>query len=211
MRHAKRSQRLSRPLTSRKSLLRHLVSGLVKHERITTTFARAKETQRLADRLVTWGKDGSLAARREVFTVLQDRTLTKRLFADVAPLFQDRRGGYTRVMRLQTRRGDGAQLALLEFVAHTAVVSPPKPAAKPKKKTAAPASTKAEAAQEPRKEQAHDRAAAASAPGAASGAAAATPEAPAPADVSKQKPDAAKPKGFLAGLRGAWRRKKTDE
>ena len=210
MRHAKRSQRLSRPLTSRTSLLRHLVSGLVQHERITTTFARAKEAQRLADRLITWGKNGSLAARREVFSVLQDRTLTKRLFADVAPLFQDRRGGYTRVMRLQTRRGDGAQLALLELVAHTAVISQPKPAAKPKKKTAA-ASTKADAAPGPRKAQEHDRAATASTPAEASDVTAATPEAPAPSEASKKKPDAAKSKGFLAGLRGAWRRKKTDE
>ncbi len=203
MRHAKRSQRLSRPLTSRKSLLRHLVSGLVKHERITTTFARAKETQRLADRLVTWGKNGSLAARREVFTVLQDRTLTKRLFAEVAPLFQDRRGGYTRVMRLQTRRGDGAQLALLEFVAHTAVISSsPKPSAASKKKAA----TKSDAVKAPRKESSREPAAAPSTPGAAA------TEDPAATPSEAEPPKAAKPKkGFLSGLRDAWRRKKTDE
>ena len=198
MRHAKRSQRLSRPLTSRKSLLRHLASGLVEHERITTTFARAKETQRLADRLITWGKDGSLAARREVFTILQDRTLTKRLFAEIAPLFQERRGGYTRVVRLNTRRGDGAQLALLELVAHTTIVAPPKPAAKPKSKTAA--------AKEPRKESEKDRTAAT--PEGEAPRAAAEPSAP---SAESAKPAKSKPKGFLAGLRDAWRRKQTDE
>ena len=185
MRHAKQSQRLSRPLTSRKSLFRHLLTGVVRHERITTTFARAKATQPLADRLITLGKDGSLAARRQVFDVLQDRTLTKRLFAEVAPLFQERHGGYTRVVRLRRRRGDGAELALLELVAHTA---PVQPVSKPKKKSATTPAADASTAT----------------------AKTAAPE-PVPAEQTPKPAAESKPKRFLQGLRDAWRRKKTDE
>lgn len=190
MRHAKHSQRLSRPLTSRKSLLRHLVTGVVRHERITTTVARAKATQRLADRLITLGKDGSLTARREVFNVLQDRTLTKRLFAEVAPLFQERRGGYTRVVRLSRRQGDGAELALLELVAHTTKIQAPAPA-KAKKKNASAGKPSAQAAS----------------PATEGAAPAVAPAAEAPKKPAAEK----KPKRFLQGLRDAWRRKKTDE
>ena len=115
MRHAKRNQRLSRPSEHREALLHSLVKSLVVHGRITTTYARAKEAQRLADRLVTCGKDGSIHARRRAFRVLQDRTLVKQLFAEIAPRFVDVPGGYTRVVRLSTRLGDGAQQALLAF------------------------------------------------------------------------------------------------
>ena len=115
MRHAKRSQRLSRTSEARDALVHSLVQNLVIHGRITTTWARAKEAQRLADRLVTWGKDGSVHARRQAFRILQDRTLVKQLFADVAPRFGDVAGGYTRVVRGGYRRGDGAQEAILAF------------------------------------------------------------------------------------------------
>ena len=199
MRHAKQSQRLSRPLTSRKSLFRHLLTGVVRHERITTTFARAKATQRLADRLITLGKDGSLSARRQVFDVLQDRTLTKRLFAEVAPLFQERQGGYTRVVRLNRRQGDGAELALLELVAHTTKIQP---TAKPKKKSAAAAAPGEKPSAAPKAKEPETQATGTPSP--------ATPsEAPA---AETTKPAAqSKPKRFLQGLRDAWRRKKTDE
>ena len=115
MRHAKRSQRLSRPHDQRQALLRHLVSSLIAHDQIRTTWHRAKEAQRLADRLVTFGKAGGVHARQRALRVLQDRGLVKRLFSDVAPRFVDRRGGYTRVVRLGFRRGDGAEEALLTF------------------------------------------------------------------------------------------------
>ena len=84
------------------------------HGQIRTTYARAKEAQRLVDRLVTLGKEGSLHARRRAFRILQDRTLVKQLFGEIAPTFVDVSGGYTRVVRLLAlRRGDGAQLAVL--------------------------------------------------------------------------------------------------
>lgn len=115
MRHARRNQRLSRPSEHRKALLGTLVKELVTHEKIRTTPARAKEAQRLADRLVTLGKDGGLSARRRVFQILQDRTLTKRVFTEIAPRFLDVQGGYTRVLRLLPRQGDGAEQAVLSF------------------------------------------------------------------------------------------------
>ncbi len=201
MRHARRHRRLNRPLTARKSLLRHLVSGLVLHERITTTFARAKETQRLADHLITWGKEGSLSARREVFDVLQDRTLTKRLFADVAPLFQDRQGGYTRVIRLNHRRGDGAALAMLELVQHTTTAQAPA-TAKPKKKVVRPPAPVGEAASSAKERVEAPTTSIAETPPAAT-----TPQ----AAPSAEAPKTGKPKRFLEGLRDIWRRKKTDE
>lgn len=115
MRHATRNQRLSRPTEQKEALVNGLVRSLVLHGQIQTTLARAKETQRLADRLVTLGKDGSIHARRRAFRVLQNRTLVSQLFTDIAPRFGDVAGGYTRVMRLALRRGDGAQKALLAF------------------------------------------------------------------------------------------------
>ena len=115
MRHAKRSQALSRTSSEREALLDGLVQNLILHDQSKTTHARAKEAQRLADRLVSLGKEGSIASRRRALRVLQDRTLVKRLFADIAPRFVDVHSGYTRVLRLSTRRGDGAQRSLLAF------------------------------------------------------------------------------------------------
>ena len=113
MRHATRNQRLSLPSEHRESTLHALVRNLVIHGQIRTTWARAKEAQRLADRLVTLGKNGSVHSRRQAFRVLQDRSLVKQLFAEIAPRYVDTSGGYTRVLRLAFRRGDGAQQALL--------------------------------------------------------------------------------------------------
>ena len=133
MRHAKRNQRLSLPSEHRQAVLHGLMKGLVVHGQIRTTYARAKEAQRMADRLVTLGKEGSVHARRRAFRILQDRTLVKQLFAEIAPRFMDVSGGYTRVLRLSFRRGDGAQRALLALsrlpVARPAIPSGAKPSA----------------------------------------------------------------------------------
>lgn len=152
MRHATRNQRLSRPSEHREALLHGLVKSLITHGQITTTHARAKEAQRLADRLVGLGKDGSIHARRRAFRVLQNRSVVKQLFAEIAPRFVDTPGGYTRVVRLsQLRRGDGAQLAVLAFsrlpVAHPALPTGSKPAQAPKA-PAAPARPVAEKTKE---------------------------------------------------------------
>ncbi len=129
MRHATQSQRLSRKSSHRDAMLDNLVKSLIVHGQIRTTHARAKQAQRLADRLVTWGKDGSVHARRQAYRVLQDRFLVKQLFADIAPRFIDAPGGYTRVIRLGLRRGDGAQKSVLAFSRLPAML-PSAPAAK---------------------------------------------------------------------------------
>ena len=152
MRHATRNQRLSRPSEHRESLLHGLIKSLITHGQITTTHARAKEAQRLADRLVSLGKDGGVHSRQRAFRVLQNRTLVKQLFAEIAPRFVDTPGGYTRVIRLsQLRRGDGAQLAVLAFsrlpAAQPALPAGTKPAQAPKA-PAAPSRPAAEKAEE---------------------------------------------------------------
>ena len=113
MRHAKSNQRLSLPSEHRQSVVHGLLKDLVVYGQIQTTFARAKVAQRLADRLVTLGKEGSVHSRRQAFRVLQNRTLVKQLFTEIAPRYGDVAGGYTRVLRLGLRRGDGAQKAVL--------------------------------------------------------------------------------------------------
>ncbi|MBI2093595.1 MAG: 50S ribosomal protein L17 [Candidatus Omnitrophica bacterium] len=130
MRHASNQQRLSRPTGHRQALLNNLLKSLVTHGQIRTTHARAKQAQRLADRLVTYGKDGSIHARRQAFRLLQNRSAVKLLFSDIAPRFLDVPGGYTRVVRLNYRRGDGAQEALLAFSRLPAAVAPKTQAAK---------------------------------------------------------------------------------
>ena len=152
MRHATRNQRLSRPSAHRGAILDALVQGLVTHGHIRTTHARAKEAQRLADRLVSLGKEGSVHSRRLAFRVLQDRTLVKRLFAEIAPRYVDVSGGYTRVTRLALRRGDGAQQALLALsrlpAGRPAAPAGPPPAQAPMAPTRRPPEA-AEAAKKP--------------------------------------------------------------
>ncbi len=140
MRHAKRSQRLSHPTEQKEALVGSLVRGLILHGQIQTTLARAREAQRLADRLVSLGKEGSIHARRRAFRILQDRTLVSQLFTDIAPRYGDVPGGYTRVMRLSFRRGDGAQKAVLAFSRKPALepASPQPKASQAPKPTAAP-------------------------------------------------------------------------
>ena len=135
-----------------------MVSGLIKslivHGQITTTYARAKEAQRLADRLVSLGKDGSIHSRRRAFRVLQSRSLVKQLFAEVAPRFVEIPGGYTRVLRLSLRRGDGAQQALLAFTRLPRVVPAAPQGAKPApapKTQPAPERVRTEKAEETKK------------------------------------------------------------
>ena len=142
MRHNTRSQRLSLPSDQRSATMYNLVRNLVVHGQIRTTLARAKETQRLADRLVTMGKEGSVHSRRRAFRILQDRLLVKQLFAEIAPRYLDVSGGYTRVTRLGLRRGDGAQIALISLTRLPATVPAAAPSSKPAKAPDAPAKPK---------------------------------------------------------------------
>ncbi len=113
--HRQTQQRLGRNVAERKALFKNLVSSLLNYQQITTTLPKAKAAKRMADRVITLGKTDTLSSRRRVFTVLQDHDLTSRVFKDVAPRFKARKGGYTRILQLGRRKGDGAQLALLEL------------------------------------------------------------------------------------------------
>ena len=115
MRHAVRGRKLGRTTAHRRALFRNQLTALVQHERITTTLAKAKELRPLADKMVTQGKRGTLHARRRARRWL-NRHMVKKLFDDIAPRFAERQGGYTRVLKLGPRKGDGAEMALIEFV-----------------------------------------------------------------------------------------------
>ena len=115
MRHLKAGRKLNRTAAHRKALLRNLLKALVLREQVRTTDAKAKELRRWADRLVTLGKKNSVHTRRLAFSYLGSRKLVQRLFDEVAPRFQGRAGGYTRVLKIGPRRGDAAPVSLVEF------------------------------------------------------------------------------------------------
>jgi large subunit ribosomal protein L17 len=97
-------------------MLRNQVRSLLIHERIETTVTRAKETRRLAEKMITLAKQDTLHARRQARAFLRDESLVKHLFDNIAPRYKDRNGGYTRIVRVGTRRGDAVETALLELV-----------------------------------------------------------------------------------------------
>ena len=115
MRHRKDYRKLNRATDQRLALLRSLVSSLLRHNRIKTTAPQAKEAARMADRLITTAKRGDLAARRQALRQIPDPDLIAYLFDEIALRYQDRGGGYTRIIKAGTRRGDSAQMAILEL------------------------------------------------------------------------------------------------
>jgi len=116
MRHRVRGRKLGRTTAHRKALFRNQLTALFTHERIITTLAKAKELRPMAERMVSLAGTGSLPARRKVLTMVPDKIIVRRLFDEIAPRFVDRPGGYTRIMRLGRRHGDGAEMAIIEFV-----------------------------------------------------------------------------------------------
>ena len=96
-------------------MLRNMVTSLLDHEQIRTTDAKAKEVRRVAERMITLGKRGDLHARRQALSVLRDTKITAKLFDELATRYKDRPGGYTRILKLGARRGDGAEIALIEL------------------------------------------------------------------------------------------------
>jgi large subunit ribosomal protein L17 len=127
MRHLNRGRKLSRTSAHRKALFKNLVLALIRHERIKTTDAKAKELRRFADRMVTLGKQGDLAARRRAFAFMQSHDAVKKLFDEIAPRFKERHGGYTRVIKFGVRRGDAAPLSIIEFTGTEAEAKKKKP------------------------------------------------------------------------------------
>jgi large subunit ribosomal protein L17 len=116
MRHLKQGRKLGRTSAHRKALLRNLATALLEHERIVTTGPKAKELRRVADKLVTLGKRGDLHARRQALQVVRSPDVVRKLFNDIAPRYLERKGGYTRILRLGYRPGDAAEMAVIELV-----------------------------------------------------------------------------------------------
>ncbi len=115
MRHRKGYKKLNRPTDQRMAVLRGIVTGLILHESVKTTVARAKEAARLADKLVQWAKRGDLHSRRLALRVIPNKDVIHKLFSEIGPRFEDRNGGYTRVIRAGMRRGDSAEMAILTW------------------------------------------------------------------------------------------------
>lgn len=133
MRHRMEKNRLGRSSAHREAMLRNMVTSLMEHERVETTVAKAKELRRVADRMVTLAKRGDLHAVRQAMKVIRKRSVAKKLFGELAILFQGRNGGYTRILKVGRRPGDNAEMAIIELVAKTAEKKARKAAAKGKK------------------------------------------------------------------------------
>ncbi len=117
MRHNVRGRKLNRTASHRKMMFRNLVTDLFRYERVRTTTAKAKEARSLAERLITYAKAGDLNSRRMAARRLTDPAVLKKLFEELGPRYQDRPGGYTRILKLgQPRHGDNADMAILELV-----------------------------------------------------------------------------------------------
>jgi len=116
MRHGVSGRKFNRPTNQRLALYRNQVTELLKHESITTTEPKAKEVRLFAERMITLGKKGNLEARRRVLAFLYSEDVVNKVFAEIAPRFATRNGGYTRVIKLGIRVGDGAPMAKLELV-----------------------------------------------------------------------------------------------
>jgi large subunit ribosomal protein L17 len=151
MRHRNSGRQLSRNSSHRHALLRNMATSLLRHETIRTTVPKAKELRRVVEPLITLAKVDSLAKRRLAFSRLRDVSIVEKLFADLGPRFKARAGGYTRILKMEPRPGDSADMALMQLV-DSAVVQADKsedtkPAKAPKKsKKAAPDESEAAAA-----------------------------------------------------------------
>ena len=116
MRHKLAGRGLGRSTKDRRALYRNQVTALLTHEKITTTEAKAKEVRSLTEKMITLGKDGSLASRREALAFITDKKIVDKLFAEIAPGYTNRSGGYTRLLKLGPRRGDNAPMVQIELV-----------------------------------------------------------------------------------------------
>jgi large subunit ribosomal protein L17 len=139
MRHQRSGKKLGRTSAHRKALYSNLAGALIEHGRIETTEAKAKAVKPLAEKMITLGKRGDLHARRQALASLRSNDVVHRLFADVAPRFADRAGGYTRIVKLGPRQGDAADMVYLEFVDFEPVATPLAPPRATREEAGAPA------------------------------------------------------------------------
>ena len=119
MRHARAGKKLGRDSAHRRALYANLAGALIEHGRIKTTEAKAKAVKPLAEQMITLGRRGDLAARRQAISTLRSKDVVHKLFTEVAPRFADRPGGYTRIVKLGPRQGDAADMVYLELVDYT--------------------------------------------------------------------------------------------
>ena len=116
MRHRVAGRKFDRPTAHRLAMFRNLVTDLLRYEQIRTTEAKAKEIRGLAEKMITLGKDGTLPARRQALAFIYDKDVVRKVFDDLGPRYQTRSGGYTRIVRMGPRLGDGAPIVSLELV-----------------------------------------------------------------------------------------------
>lgn len=109
-------RKLGRTTPHRRAMLRNLTTDLLREGRIETTVTRAKETRRMAEKMITLGKRGDLHARRQALAYIFDESVVTKVFEEIAPGYADRQGGYTRILKKGPRRGDGAEMAIIELV-----------------------------------------------------------------------------------------------
>ena len=147
MRHRKHTFKVGRTTSHRKAMLANAVCSLIDNGRITTTLVKAKEIRRLAERMVSYGKENTLHTRRLAIAVLHQVDKVAKLFSTIAPQFKERHGGYTRIMKLGPRRGDAAEMCIIEFVESDEVVAA-------RKAAEAEAKTEEPKAEEPKAEDA---------------------------------------------------------
>jgi large subunit ribosomal protein L17 len=126
MRHQRHKRNLGVTVAHRKAMLANLVTSLVTHIRIKTTLARAREASKLADKMITIAKRNTLHARRQIIAEIHSKEAAKKLIEVLAPLFKDRQGGYTRIIKYKIRAGDNAMLAILEFTEFPEIKEPKK-------------------------------------------------------------------------------------
>ena len=116
MKHNIKNKKLNRNSSHRKALLMNLSNALIKHEQITTTLPKAKALRPFVEKLLTMGKKADLLSRRKIISVIQDKSLSKKIIEVLAPRYKERKGGYTRIIKLGNRFGDNAPTAVIEFV-----------------------------------------------------------------------------------------------
>ena len=110
------TRKLGRPTDHRMAMLRAMVTYLLENGKIETTVTRAKEVRPLAEKMITLGKKNTLAAKRQAFAFITKEAVVKKTFDEIAPKYADRNGGYTRIIRIGPRRGDGAEMAIIELI-----------------------------------------------------------------------------------------------
>ena len=132
MRHLKKTAKLGRTSEHRNAMLANLVCSLIIHKRVTTTLAKAKAARPVAEKMVTLGKSGTVHDRRLAVARLHQEDAAKILFKEIAPVYKDRKGGYTRIVKMNQRNGDAAQRAIIEWVDFAPAATEVAPAAETK-------------------------------------------------------------------------------